>query len=483
MTAALLPTYLEEMDASTPAPTSTRRGSTAQPKTLRRVWVIWALLFLNVLSYAKQPTVIPIPHKIGQLLTQGALVGALVLVLTINPKIRIRPNLFLALYSVLAIVSLAMSIRVLGIGTDYRAFRLVGFVLVLWLLTPWWGRRDLLLLKYQVRFLVLILITVGIGLVVSPGKALTENFGTKRLTDAIWPIPATQVAHYTAELAGLTVLMWMCGLITCRRALWLAVPAMIGLAATHTRTTLVALVVGLIVATASLVRTNRRTRRVLTWTGVFILVVVLPLSPLLNAWLVRGETTSQVSNLSGRTLVWPLVLSEPRPDTNKIFGSGLSNGGVVGSSPAVNGLPIDSSWILTYQDQGLVGVVLEGVMFTVLLAIALLRPRSPARAIALFLIVYCLCASFTESGMGEASAYLLDLTVAASLLVSAPTRQSGLCPRGSCRALSPRECPLRTDRTGVGPSVDVQRVDELETTTAGGPAHDRRRRLLTPEPG
>ena len=226
-----------------------------------------------------------------------------------------------------------------------------------------------------------------------------------------------------AELAGLTILMWMCGLITRRRALWLAVPAVVGLLATQTRTAMLALLIGLVVATVSLLKTSRRSRRVLTWTGVVVLVIALPLSPLVNAWLVRGQNSSELSNLSGRTLVWPLVLSESRPDTNKIFGSGLSNGSLVDSSPGVNGLPIDSSWILTYQDQGLVGVVLEAVIFLTLLTIALLRPRSPARAIALFLIVYCLCASFTESGMGVASTYLLDLTVAASLLASVPTRR------------------------------------------------------------
>jgi hypothetical protein len=45
------------------------------------------------------------------------------------------------------------------------------------------------------------------------------------------------------------------------------------------------------------------------------------------------------------------------------------------------------------------------------------RPRGPARAIALFLLVYCLIASFTETGLGAASTYLLDLTIAASVLV------------------------------------------------------------------
>ena len=172
-----------------------------------------------------------------------------------------------------------------------------------------------------------------------------------------------------------------------------------------------------LVACFSLFTTSRRVRRVLATASIVAVVVLVPLAPLLSNWLVRGQTTSQLSNLSGRTKVWPLVLSEPRPETNKIFGSGLSNGSVIGQNAAVNGLPIDSSWIATYQDQGIVGVVLEAVMFLVLLGMALVRPRGPARALALFLIVYCLFASFTETGMGEASTYLLDLTVAASLLV------------------------------------------------------------------
>ena len=38
-------------------------------------------------------------------------------------------------------------------------------------------------------------------------------------------------------------------------------------------------------------------------------------------------------------------------------------------------------------------------------------------ALALFLVVYCLVASFTEVGFTDASMYLLELTLAASLLV------------------------------------------------------------------
>ena len=364
----------------------------------------------------------PIPHKVGQALTQGALVAAFVLALTINPRVRIRPNLFLGLYSLLAIVSLAMSIRFLGLGTAYRAFRLIGFVAVLWLLTPWWGRRDFALLRVQLRFLVVILVSVVLGLMLAPHKALALNFGSRRLNGVIWPIPATQLAHYMAELAGLTLLMWMCGIIARRRAILVVIPAGAALVATHTRTALIGMVIGLVVASLSLFTASRRVRRVLATAVVVVVVVVLPLAPLLSSWLIRGETSSQFTDLSGRTQVWPLVLSEPRPETNKIFGSGLSNGSVIGQNAAVNGLPIDSSWIATYQDQGIVGVGLEVLMFLVLLGAALLRPRGPARAMALFLIVYCLFASFTETGMGEASTYLLDLTVAASLLVLPSTR-------------------------------------------------------------
>jgi hypothetical protein len=63
-----------------------------------------------------------------------------------------------------------------------------------------------------------------------------------------------------------------------------------------------------------------------------------------------------------------------------------------------------------------VGDILEGAIFLLLLLTASFRPSGPTRAMALFLIVYCLVASFTETGMGDASTYLLDITVAASLL-------------------------------------------------------------------
>ncbi len=50
--------------------------------------------------------------------------------------------MFLGLYSLLGITSLMVSVRFVSFGTAYRGFRLLAFLAVLWLLTPWWDRRD-----------------------------------------------------------------------------------------------------------------------------------------------------------------------------------------------------------------------------------------------------------------------------------------------------------------------------------------------------
>jgi hypothetical protein len=109
-------------------------------------------------------------------------------------------------------------------------------------------------------------------------------------------------------------------------------------------------------------------------------------------------------------VVWGELVNAPRPIDNIIFGQGLSN-------DSFNGLSIDDSWLSVYLDQGLVGDVLVALIMISLIIIAAFRPRGPDRAVALFLLVYCLIASLTETGLGQASTYLLDLTIAASLMV------------------------------------------------------------------
>jgi len=87
------------------------------------------------------------------------------------------------------------------------------------------------------------------------------------------------------------------------------------------------------------------------------------------------------------------------------------------SNDGFDGRPLDSSWMSTFQDQGLVGDVLDGVVLLTLLVLVLISPRGPGRAVALFLVVYCAIDSFTETGLGQPSTDLLDLVVAMSVLM------------------------------------------------------------------
>ena len=55
----------------------------------------------------------------------------------------------------------------------------------------------------------------------------------------------------------------------------------------------------------------------------------------------------------------------------------------------------------------------------------MLHERAPQRAMALFLLVYQLVASVTETTLVSPSPYLLELALAASLLARLPSRRLG----------------------------------------------------------
>jgi O-Antigen ligase len=377
----------------------------------RRVGWVWGLLLLDVLTYTKSPTnILPIPSSVGKIITEGALAMALILIVSINRKLLIRPNVLLILFTISCVLSAAMSFRgYFGLGSMIRCTRFIAFVGALWITTPWWGRKDFMILKYQRRAITIVLAVVVVGIAVSPSRAFGQ-VGGGRLGGDIWPIPPTQVAHYAAVLVGLTIVMWFAGISHSR---W-TVPTVIGgigvLLLTHTRTALLAFLAGILVAGLSLFLSRKRVRRTFAIVLVVGIVTAVSFTPALNGWFNRGENAQEVSNLSGRTNVWTPLLASPRTEVNTLFGYGLSN-------DSFNGLSIDSSWLATYQDQGLVGDVIDGLVLLALLIVALTRPRGPGKAIALFLIVYCAIASYTETGLGQPSTYLLDLAVAMSVLM------------------------------------------------------------------
>jgi hypothetical protein len=390
-------------------------GSAAtSPRPVPRYLLLtWAALFLNVLTPFGADTILPLPQPVAQLVAQGALLVALLLALHANRRLVVRPNAFLVLLSLLALTSFVVSLHAeFFVGSVYRGFRLVGFVAVLWLTSPWWGRRDLALLRVHRRCLWGVLATVVVGAAIAPGKAFAVD---GRLAGTVWPVPPTQVAHYAAVLCGTTAILWMCRVITGRHTAVTMVVAVGALVGTHTRTALLGLAVGVAVASASLFLGHTRVRRVSVSTLVGAMVGTLLFAPQLITWLARGQSANEATGLTGRTDVWTDVIAAPRPLLEQLFGTGLSN-------KSFGGLAIDSNWIATYVDQGWLGMIIEASFLLVILVMAATHVRGPRRALALFLVVYCIVSSVTETGLGDASPYLLDLAVAASLLVSPPRR-------------------------------------------------------------
>lgn len=394
------------------------RADAGDRSVRRRVQVAWAFLFLNVLPFQAFPTLVRIPHKMGQVVTQGALVVALIVIIELNPKARFRPNVLLSLYTVLAIFSAMMSLRFVSLGTDIRTGRLLLFVGCLWLLSPFWGRDDLLLLTAHRRALLAVLSTVVVGALVAHHKAFSQGH---RLSGAIWPIPPTQVAHYAGEVAAITLLLFLCGLMS-RRSAAVVVPVMfVVLLLSHTRTALVAAVVGFLVACLSLLTSRRRIRMMFAGLILALALAGPVAAPLVTSWLTRGQSSQELTQLTGRTKAWDLVVHDPRPETNVILGSGLSN-------EAIQGMSIDSTWLSTYMDQGIVGDVLVASILLFLIVKIGFAPPGPGRAVAVFLVTYVLIASFTEDGVANATTYALDLTVAASLLLATGRPAKGELP-------------------------------------------------------
>jgi hypothetical protein len=378
----------------------------------RRIGLVWGLVVLNAMTYYGS---VFLPSAVGKGITQGALPAALIIALSVNRKFVIRPNLFLSLITLLVVEAVVTTLQPQHVGTIYRTFRFFEFVAVLWLITPWWGRRDLMLVRYHLTAVCVVLGSVLLGLLVMPGRALDEG----RLGGALWGTPPTQVAHYAAIVFGMVLVLWLSGHLRGRTTLIMIGLTGLILLMTHTRTALLALAIAILVAGLSLITVKARALKFFTYAGVIGAVSILTLSSLITSFLVRGENAQELHDLTGRTQVWGPLLAFPRDKFQVILGSGLSNN----SSP-VNGLPIDSGWLASYQDQGIIGITICAIILIFLLVAAFFHPDRVQRALALFLVTYDIAASFTEVGLGEPGMYMLDLVLVASLVVYSPAKRA-----------------------------------------------------------
>ncbi|GAB3137516.1 membrane protein [Amycolatopsis stemonae] len=426
------------------------RGDTAPdvPRTaqaVKVVCVVWSLLVFNTLG-SLGPSILPIPRSVEQILTMSSVGFAFVLALAINPRFKLRPSAYLLLLTLMLVGSLAGSARLAsGWGSLFRCARFALFIGTLWLISPWMD-NVLHFVKHHVRVLTALLVTVAIGLGVAPGMALAQD-NEGRLTGVLWPLTATQVGQYAAIAIGLSVLLWLNKLTTGRSVAIISGPALVLLLLTHTRTATAGLVVGLAVAGLSMLLTSARARKVVMWGIAVAGAGTVLLGAFIQAWLLRGQDKENFANLTGRAKVWGRLLDMPRTWFEQVFGTGLSN-------KSFDGLPIDNSWLAVYHEQGYMGVVIVVLFLLTLVVSAISRAPSPARACALFLVSYCLLASYTEAGLGDASPYLLHLALA-SWLLTTPTPDVTMPLAGTTSKARARNSPVRDRPAPIPTKVKV----------------------------
>ena len=106
--------------AVSPAPADAER------RTRRRVFITYGLLWFNTLTYYPGLSVVHIPSFVGKGLAQAALPVALLMALSLNRKLLLRPNVFLCLVSLLVLGSFIAALQPEHVSTVFRTFRLAG---------------------------------------------------------------------------------------------------------------------------------------------------------------------------------------------------------------------------------------------------------------------------------------------------------------------------------------------------------------------
>ena len=345
------------------------------------------------------------------------------LLMVLPPRAALRfptPLALFLLYGTYVVISSAFQPDALQ--AMFRGTRLVlGLVVPALLWSVVRGRFRLIVYASAAAYAGLAL-TVVAGAVLSPQLAWQEGkpFQSARLVGAFLPMMAPRVGEIGAVLIGLTVLLWA------QRKIGLLVLAPAVVAGTalivfsHTRTAALALVLGLLVAFGTAVRSPAG-RRGLGLVG-GALALALPFLPGIINWAVRGQDTEQLQKLSGRTAAWDFILSRPYDPHLFWLGHGLGDKRVLlrRGQGDINVVPIDNSWLDTLWETGAVGATLVALAVLAASVYALKTPGYAARTFAGFLMTYVLVASVNESGLCDFSS--MTLLVLVSVLISAVDR-------------------------------------------------------------
>ncbi len=185
-----------------------------------------------------------------------------------------------------------------------------------------------------------------------------------------------------------------------------------------TRTPLIAGAVALGVAIVLLAVSHSRAREVVVTLVLLGPALYLVMEPAVGAFLSRGQNDELLSTLTGRTLAWARVHTFPRTGFQELFGIGYGD-------KSIDGLPIDNGYLATYHEAGKIGLVIVCTAMAVILLRAFSYPKAANRALSICLLTFVAVASYTETGIGDMSAYVMHILLAGILLTPLTLAQSG----------------------------------------------------------
>jgi len=405
---------------------------TVEGESERPAWfwlLLWCLFVLGVQPWSSRVAAPQGTTGSTNSIAKGLLLGAVFLVALAATKpgfrTRVNPASWLyVMYVLFACATAFLLAEPMGPLTRLARF-LIGLVLIFLLWRPLVQVPERLVRAHLWAHLLLAA-TVVLSLAYAPSQAwrpLRSLGAGYRLQGVIIPMLPPRVGEVGAVLLGLAVI----GLV-CRKLATLPAVTLIGLggvliAASRTRTSAAAVAFGLVIA---LIITRR------TWTGRFVSLAVPGLLGLafltigsLHDWLLRGQSTRQISSLSGRTTSWQAVLDEKVSTQTAIIGHGLGNKRVLltRGEGDVDVMAIDNSWLGLYWETGLLAVAIVGLAL-ILAWVSVLRAPTPyVKACGALLLGYVTAASLNESGLSDLSSMTVHLLVAAAICDADRLRQ------------------------------------------------------------
>jgi hypothetical protein len=224
--------------------------------------------------------------------------------------------------------------------------------------------------------------------------------------------------------------------------------------ATGSRTSLLVVVVGIVLVLLHSSRLPASTA-IAGIAAVPVLVGLLALNDSVSQALSRGQNAQELLTLSARTVAWEAVLSTPFDTWDKWIGVGLASKTVEVQERWRDVQVLDSSWVSSIAQAGVIGTILLAVWVIWTLADSV-RNRE-LRAITTPLLVLVLIRSFTENGLYESSAtFVLFLVLA---LVLEPTTRFPVAATVPTRYLLAAPLPHTTrEHSGVATAAAIVRT-------------------------